>query len=190
MNALTYLQYALQYFRGLDIPCRLSLATAEYPMDMLIFPMDDLREVYPEESAAMTLFFARPDAAFCKELQMQILHLTAYLGKARGSTVDELRRYFGHINVQLPLGSFDVDADGNFYYRYNLPVPDEMEPEAFLRQTGSAYAIMQGCMGMFLIRVAEIKNGTITAEAAVSHMREDTARMAEQVRQAMKGEIS
>jgi len=188
MDNQTYLAYGLKYFQSLSIDCRFDAADEAFPVDMLLLPLADVQQVYPEERATMSIFFAQPDAVFCKELQMRILHLIAYLGEVQPAQCEELNRYFAAINPQLPIGYFLADAQGGFTCRCTLPIPEELPPELFLRQLGSAYAVMNTCMGMFLQRAYQIKEGQITAQQALAQMESDVTAVAEAIGAALKGD--
>ena len=189
MDTLSCLEYLRQHFGQMGIPCYLEPAGKDNPFPLLLFPIRELMESYPEEAASMVMFFAQPEAGGCRELKLQLLHITAYLGQVEEERVrDELRRYFAHINSQLPVGSFAVDGKGTLYYGYNLPVPEKEDTLRFLQQAAGAYALMRSALSMFLLRAMEVKTGKTTAEQAINFLRQDVARAEALLQAALKGE--
>lgn len=111
------------------------------PFDLLFLP-DFLAPGGDEAPMSLSVYFAASPYAFMDRLEYDLLHLMGYVEHlARPGTLRELRAFLGEVNFQMPIGAFDVDADGTVFLRYTLPVPREMAQEAFLRQFGIALGL-------------------------------------------------
>ena len=93
------------------------------PFDLLFLP-DFLAPGGDEAPMSLSVYFAASPYAFMDRLEYDLLHLMGYIEHlARPGTLRELRAFLGEVNFQMPIGAFDVDADGTVFLRYTLPVP-------------------------------------------------------------------
>lgn len=142
------------------------------PFDLLFLP-DFLAPGEDEAPMSLSVYFAASPYAFMDRLEYDLLHLMGYIEHlARPSTLRELRAFLGEVNFQMPIGAFDVDADGTVFLRYTLPVPREMAQEAFLRQFGIALGLLHAFALAFLPAMRAVIRGQRTAKTAMDLVRE------------------
>lgn len=144
------------------------------PFDLLLIPEFQQNPGDPSHPMTLCVFFTESRYAFMDRLEFDLLNLTGYIQNvARPETQRELRVFLGEVNFQLPVGAFDVDADGTVFMRYTLPLPREMEAPAFLRQYGVAFSLMNTFALAFLKPIFAVIRGECTARNAMDLVREE-----------------
>ena len=135
------------------------------PFDLVFLP-EFLAPGGDEAPMSLSVYFAASPYAFMDRLEYDLLHLMGYIEHlARPGTLRE-------VNFQMPIGAFDVDADGTVFLRYTLPVPREMAQEAFLRQFGIALGLLHAFALAFLPAMRAVIRGQRTAKTAMDLVRE------------------
>ena len=169
MEKTKVLDLCAAYAREAGLECHLALQGEEgNPFDLLLIPEFQQNPAKPEEPMALSVFFTQSRYAFMDRLQFDLLNLMGYVQHVtKPQTQRELRAFLGEINFQLPVGAFDVDAEGTVFFRYTLPLPREMGEEAFLRQFGIAFSLMNAFALAFLRPIFAIIHGECTAKGAM-----------------------
>ncbi len=161
----------------------------ENPYDMVFLPAFLSAGEGYEDVMPLCVYFAPSKYAFMDEMQFDLMQMMCYIpNAARPNTLRELRSLLGEINFQLPVGSFDVDADGTLFLRYTLPVMRDAEPEAFLKQYGVANALL-GTFGLtFLKPIYSVIRGERTAKGAMEDAQQELDAIYEALQANLKGE--
>ncbi|MGI5883632.1 MAG: YbjN domain-containing protein [Candidatus Spyradocola sp.] len=157
------------------------------PFDMLFLPA--FLQAPDEKASPMSfsVYFANSPYAFMERLEYDLLHMMGYIEHVtRPSTVRELRAFLGEVNFQMPVGAFDVDADGTVFLRYTLPVPKEMTEETFLRQYGIVFGLLNAFALAFLNPIFAVIRGERTAKTAMDLAREELDRIQARLRQSLE----
>lgn len=139
----------------------------DQPFDMLYMPSFQT-EISSGTQMEMAVYFLNSSYTFMEQMQYRLLHMMGYVAHiTRPETLRELRKLIGEINFQMPVGAFDVDADGTVFLRYTLPVLEEMEETVFLRQFAVAMSLLNTFALVFITPIFAVIQGECTAKVAM-----------------------